>query len=314
MLSSLQRHHLFVVLTMDAHEAALPELAVVPHQQPLYPGSDSDTKVRQIYGEENGPSPFDVFLRETQRVTLSISTPKADQETITNFRSAKNQQHNKDDTDNEDDDGLTVILPSNTKIEFLGRQVRFKHLTLLVNNISFSDTRSRIVLIFKSFGFLRNIHMPRYRPDLPESHRGFALFTFVTTDGLRAAMQGCRAQLGETRHGGVRVWRLADYHDYEKYCEVLDVGAVMSSSCQAVSSQTVKHTTITAAVPHGDIDKRRVCPSIQRTRWHAKIIREEDVSQIHIRPEGYLGRYVSRKRERSQEPRRKREKPIQPVK
>lgn len=272
---------------MDAHEDAKKELlAAVPQQQQH--GGDMDTRAVQIRDAESEDSPYDVFLSETKRLFQSILASEAAKEGKPDTHAIADQQHDKDDTDNEDDDGTTVTLPSNLKIEHLGRQVRFKHLTVLLNNINFSATASEIIRIFKEFGCLRNIHMPCYRANQPESHRGFALLTFVTAHEVSAAMRGCRARLDEAGHGGVRVRRLADYHKYDKYCEGLDVGAIMTSRSQTDTSQVEKQNIVAAAELRSPVKKRkRRIPSIQRTSGyyakHRRMAREDILPEENVR-------------------------------
>lgn len=279
---------------MEAHKEAERKPAEVPHTQSLCCDSDPDTKLRQTYSEKNGPSPFDVFLCETQRVKLSILTFEADYKGGVNIHSATNQQHDREDIYDEDDDDITVTLPTKAEIKLLGRQVQFKNLTLLVSNICFLDTRSEIIGIFKTFGCLRNIHMPCYRSDQPESHRGFAMFTFIAMDGVRAALQSYHAQADEPRHFSWRIRRLTDHSIYEKYCKGIDVAAIMSSNSQVASSRK-NLITVTAATPRERTEKRKACSSNDRTGTHVSITREEHHAQKHVFREESLPRQVSRR-------------------
>ena len=96
-----------------------------------------------------------------------------------------------------EEEELTVTLPSNEDIALHGRLVRWKHLSVLVNNIQFRMPRSRLIQVFRSFGPLRLEHMPRHLPHRHDSHRGFAVFTYVTAHHTKAALRDAPARLAE---------------------------------------------------------------------------------------------------------------------
>lgn len=292
---------------MDAHEEAEQELATIQQQQQQQHGGDKESTVAQTCVEENKESPFDVFLRESHRVLQSILASEENTNETPNIHSSTDQKHDRDDRDDGDDEAVTVTLPSNAEIELLGRAVRFKHLTVLVNNINYSATGSEIIHIFKEFGFLRNVHMPCHRPDQPESHRGFALLTFITAHEVSAALRGCRARLDEAGLGGARVWRLADYHAYEKYCEGLDVATVMTCRAQAASGRVKKQTAAAAPVLQGRIERRK-SPLIHRTKGcHATSIpKHHRTARGDIRPLEDVRSYLWRRFQRPQGSRKRR--------
>jgi len=101
---------------------------------------------------------------------------------------------------------------------------------VLLTSISFSTSRSLIVNMFRTFGRLRYVNMPRHRPLRPESHRGFAVITYSTAHETDAALRNAPARLRDAGCGGVRLQRLADVPQYKKYCEGVNVEAVMNSS------------------------------------------------------------------------------------
>ncbi|XP_050716643.1 uncharacterized protein LOC126998684 [Eriocheir sinensis] len=290
---------------MDAHEEAEQELAAIQQQQQQH-GGDKDSRVAQTCGEENKDSPFDVFLRESHRVLQSILASEENKNEKPDIHVTTDQKPDRDDTNDADDEAITVTLPSNAEIELLGRQVRFKHLTVLVNNINYCASGSEIIHIFKEFGFLRNVHMPCHRPNQPESHRGFVLLTFVTAHEVSAALRGCRARLDEAGHGGARVWRLADYRTYHKYCEGLDVAAVMTCRGQAASGRVEKQKPVAARVVQGRIKKRK-SPFIHRTTgcYARSNINHQRTSREDIRPEEDVRSYLWRRLQRPQHSRKR---------
>ena len=143
----------------------------------------------------------------------------------------------------EEEESLTVKVPSNEDIACLGQMIRWMHLSVLVNNVKFSFPRSQVLQALRSIGSLRLEHMPYHLPHRHDSHRGFVVVTYMTAHHTDVALREGRAILEEAGCHGVLLRRLGNYAGYAKYCEGIDVGQVMKKQPLVEESSTERNLT-----------------------------------------------------------------------
>ncbi|MPC17710.1 hypothetical protein E2C01_010574 [Portunus trituberculatus] len=149
----------------------------------------------------------------------------------------------------EEEESLTVKVPSNNDIARLGQMARWMHLSVLVNNVKFSIPKSRVLQALRSMGPLRHEHMPRHLPHRHDSHRGFAVVTYRTAHDTDVALREGRALLEEAGCHGVLLRRLGNYPGYAKYCEGIDVAQVMKEQSIVEEAATERNLTTMTASP-----------------------------------------------------------------
>lgn len=166
----------------------------------------------------------------------------------------------------EEEESLTVKVPSTEDILHLGQMVRWMHLSVLVNNVKFSFPRLLLLQVLRSIGSLSLEHMPRHLPHRHDSHRGFAVVTYRTAYHTDAALREGRTLLEEAGCHGVLLRRLGNYPGYAKYCEGIDVGQVMKELPSVEEAAVERHSTSLTASPsrprRKQVGKKKVARSV----------------------------------------------------
>ena len=186
---------------------------------------------------------------------------------------ASHAEEEKEENEEEEEEALTVKLPSSEEIAGLGQLVRWKHLSVVLNNISFRMPRSRLIQLFNNFGPLRLAHMPHHLPHRQESHRGFAVFTYFVAQHTNAALKDGKECMAEAGYHGVHMHRLGNHPRNEKYCEGINVAAVMGGAFKPAKASSPRKNMEPCPA---DMGQKKADEAIQE-RYRVALRRRDDL-------------------------------------